>query len=155
MNAAIQTSRELHVAAGVLQDASGRVLVSRRSGVSLMPGALEFPGGKIAPGETPLQGLVRELEEEIGIEVRYARHFLRLVHQYPEFRVRLYVWRVLLWNGTPRGMEGQELHWMSPTELLPAGLLPADAPVVDHLQKQIPVNDLHVPGIKSGALAVA
>ena len=54
-----------------------------------------------------------------------------------------------------RGMEGQELHWMSPAELLPAGLLPADAPVVDHLQQQVPVNDLHVPGIKSGALAVA
>jgi 8-oxo-dGTP diphosphatase len=131
---------ELHVAAGVLQDPAGRVLVAQRPAGGPEGGAWEFPGGKILAAETALQGLVRELREELAIEVRYARHLIRYFHDYPERRVHLYVWRVLAWVGRPRGAEGQALQWLEPGSLLAEGLLPADADIVNCLLRPAPVN---------------
>lgn len=153
MSCTAHNSPQLHVAAGVLQDADGKVLVSRRPAAAQMAGKLEFPGGKIATGETPLQGLVRELREELGIDVLCARHFMRLSHEYPDFRVHLYIWRVLLWDGSLRGVEGQQLQWMVPETLISAGLLPADEPVVEHLRKNIAVNELNLPRLSPEILA--
>jgi 8-oxo-dGTP diphosphatase len=133
-------SPDLHVAAGVLQDTGGRVLVAQRQDGKPMAGAWEFPGGKISSGETPLQGLVRELQEELGIGVRYARHLLRYSHQYPERLVHLYVWKVLDWQGDVTGEEGQALKWVYPADLMQAGLLVADEPVAHFLQQAAPVN---------------
>ena len=71
---------ELHVAAGVLVDASGRVLIARRAVGKHMGGAWEFPGGKIVAGETPLQGLVRELHEELKITGNYTQRIVALLN---------------------------------------------------------------------------
>lgn len=132
---------ELHVAAGVLARADGCVLVAQRDADVHMSGAWEFPGGKIGTRETPLQGLVRELREELDIEVGYARWLMRLSHRYPDRLVHLYIWRVLAWGGEPRGAEGQSLQWLQLAELMDAGLLPADRPIVASLSQDMPVND--------------
>jgi 8-oxo-dGTP diphosphatase len=133
----------LRVAAGVLQDSVGRVLVSLRPVGKPQAGAWEFPGGKLATAETPLQALSRELEEELGIRVLLARHLLRYEHAEHNTRpVQLHVWRVLAWSGEPLGREGQALQWLAPAELLPAGLLPADAPIVAALTTAASVNQL-------------
>ena len=132
----------LHVAAGVLQDDSGRVLIAQRAAGAHMGGAWEFPGGKIDTGETPLQGLVRELQEELSVTVRYARHLVHYSHDYPDRRVHLYVWKVLDWSDAPRGIEGQALQWVLPAELMQAGLLPADERVAELLMRTAAVNDL-------------
>ena len=124
---------ELHVAAGVFQNDAGEVLIARRPDGVYMAGAWEFPGGKIAAGETPLQGLVRELDEELAVRVDCARHLVRFSHDYADRRVHLYVWKVMAWEGEPRGAEGQSLKWARPAELMEAGLLPADAVIVDAL----------------------
>ncbi len=132
----------LKVAAGVLQDRLGRVLIAQRPDGAHMGGAWEFPGGKIHSGETPLQGLVRELQEELAIHVVYARHLIHYYHDYPDRRVYLYVWKVLDWRDEPSGVEGQSLQWVEPAELTQAGLLPADGLIVPLLIQNSAVNKL-------------
>lgn len=123
----------LHVAAGVIRDGLGRVLIAQRPAGRHMAGGWEFPGGKVAAGETPLQALARELREEIGVEVHEARPLLRYRHAYPERVVLLDVWLVIAHSGEPRSLEGQPLRWEAVDRLLDAGLLEADRPIVDAL----------------------
>jgi 8-oxo-dGTP diphosphatase len=123
--------RCVHVAAGVLLDEAGRVLVAQRPAGKSMAGAWEFPGGKLVPGETRFAGLARELQEELGIYVESARPLIRFRHAYPELEVDLDVWHVSRWRGEPMGRDGQELAWRDAGKLREIGLLPADVPIVN------------------------
>ena len=123
-----------HVAAGILCDASGRVLITERLCDGPFNGLWEFPGGKIADGEQSLEALQRELREELGIEVTDAAAYMQLHHEYPDRTVHLEFFLVTAWTGDPIGMEGQQLRWVSPAELNASELLPADYPVVDRLR---------------------
>ena len=125
----------MHVAAGVLVDNDGRVLIARRPEGSHAGGFWEFPGGKIAPGETGPGGLARELAEELGIVVTSAEPLITYRHDYPDRVIELEVFLVPGWRGEPRGLEGQPLQWRPLGELADAGLLPADLPIVDALVK--------------------
>ena len=122
----------IHVVAGVLEDAAGRVLITQRPAGKSLAGSWEFPGGKLAPGEERLAGLARELEEELGIRVRphAARPLIRYLHRTPELEIELDAWRVLARDGEPRGLEQQAIAWRAPETLLDIGLLPADAAIV-------------------------
>jgi len=122
-----------HVAAGILRDASGRILLAERLCDGPFNGLWEFPGGKIADGEDPAEALKRELLEELGIEVAEATQFMQLRHEYPGRTVDLEFFIVTIWQGEPSGLEGQRLRWLLPSEIEPAMLLPADGPVVDCL----------------------
>lgn len=124
---------EIEVAAGVLTDGVSRVLISRRPDGKHQAGWWEFPGGKLDGAETPLEGLKRELREELGIDVRAAEPLLSYRHEYPERIVHLHVWRVTAATGRPSGREGQELRWSPVADLLDTGLLPADLPIVEAL----------------------
>lgn len=124
---------EIVVAAGILQDAAGRALIAQRPDGAHQSGWWEFPGGKVDDAETLLEGLARELREEIGIEVRAAEPLICYRHEYPERVVRLHVWCVTEYAGVPRGHEGQALRWEAVDELMDVGLLPADRPIVDAL----------------------
>jgi len=99
-----------------------------------MAGWWEFPGGKLEAGEPAFDALRRELQEELGIEVRHAYRLLRFSHRYPEREVELDVWRVTAWEGTPLSREGQHLEWLLPEELRDWQLLPADEPIVAALR---------------------
>lgn len=127
---------------GVLGNAAGQVLISQRPAGKALAGAWEFPGGKLLEGEAPLAALRRELREELDIELRLARHLVTYTHGRADARLQLYVWRVLVWSGTPRGAEGQTLRWLSAGELLDAGLLGADAPIVAALERPAAVMQL-------------
>lgn len=126
---------EIDVAAGILKAADGRVLIAQRPPGKALAGAWEFPGGKIGAQEAPVEGLVRELREELGIGVKLACRLVCYSHDYPDKRVHLHVWTVPLWEGEPTGMEGQALAWMAVDKLLAHGLLPADEPIVKLLSK--------------------
>lgn len=132
----------IHVAAGVLRDLNGQVLIACRPAGKSQAGMWEFPGGKIDTGELPLAALARELREELGVEVAVARHLARYSHNYPERCVHLYVWLVTAWRGTPVGLEKQQLQWLEPARLMLQGLLPADELIADLLQAEVAVNQL-------------
>lgn len=122
------------VAAGVLRDASGRVLLARRPESSHQGGLWEFPGGKVEPGESVREALQRELREELGIGIQACRPLIRVSHRYADLHVVLDTWLVSGWRGVPRGREGQPLQWLALRDV-DAGILPAaDLPILGALR---------------------
>ncbi len=127
--------RSIHVVAAVIVDARGRILLNRRTGNSDMAGLWEFPGGKREPGETSEQALVRELQEELGIEAQVGEWVMEVPQVYPDKRLRLEVRMVRQWKGTARGREGQAITWVTPDKLCRYSMPPADLPVVAALRQ--------------------
>ncbi len=127
------TPGDLHVTAGVIRNAQGHVLIAQRTAGRHLAGSWEFPGGKVATGETAFDALARELKEEIGIEVLDAEPLMAYRHAYPERVVLLDVWCIRRYAGEPRSLEGQPLRWEAPDRLLAIGLLEADRPIVEAL----------------------
>ena len=124
------------VAAVALVDADGRVLIAQRPEGKSMAGLWEFPGGKVDPGETPEQALVRELKEELGIET--ATSCLAPIafasHGYEKFHLLMPVFACRKWAGQPQPREGQTLKWVMPIELSRYPMPPADVPLVGLLR---------------------
>lgn len=122
--------RSIHVVAGVITDARGRILLTRRTETRDMPGLWEFPGGKREPGETSEQALVRELNEELGIDAHVGAWVMDVPQLYPDKRLRLEVREITGWKGSPRGREGQAMTWVAADKLARYSMPPADVPVV-------------------------
>ena len=120
----------VEVVAGVITDARGRILLARRTEGRDLAGRWEFPGGKHEPGETAEVALMRELREELGIEVEVGAPVIAVPQRYPTKRLRLDVRRISAWRGAVRGHEGQALAWVPPQRLRDYAMPPADVPVV-------------------------
>jgi 8-oxo-dGTP diphosphatase len=129
------------VVAAALYDGDGRVLIAQRPAGRHLAGRWEFPGGKVSAGESEAAALVRELREELGIEVTASRPFMRLTHSYPDRSVELSLWIVERFAGTPRGLDGQALRWVAPADLGKEELLEADRPFVEAL-RDLPPPDV-------------
>ena len=123
----------IHVVAGALFDASGRVLIAQRPPGKHMAGGWEFPGGKVEQGEEPFAALKRELHEELGIDVHEAAPLIAYEHQYPHRRVLLDLWVVTRYCGEPQPLDAPALQWVAVDELESAGLLEADRPMIGAL----------------------
>ncbi len=123
----------LYVVAAILCDDKDRVLIAQRLAGTHMAGRWEFPGGKLEPGEARYDGLVRELDEELGVQVLRAEPLIELTHDYPDRRVHLDVWRVTGYTGRPRALEGQALKWVDVDRLDAEDILEADAPIIEAL----------------------
>lgn len=121
--------KQIHVVAGVMRDARGRILLARRTAGRDLAGRWEFPGGKVEPGEAPEAALIRELREELGIEARVGAGLIRVPQQYPDKRLLLDV-RQVDFHGVPKGLDGQALAWVPPARLDSYPMPPADRPVV-------------------------
>ena len=119
---------------GLIADGAGRWLVNQRRPGTDLAGYWEFPGGKRRSGEAPYAALCRELDEELGIEVLAAEPWLELVHDYPDKRVRLDVWRVLDYRGAVTAREAQALEWVAVYDLAALPLLAADVPIIAALR---------------------
>ncbi len=134
-----KTGLPLIVTAAALVDRDGRLLVQQRPAGKSMAGLWEFPGGKLEPGETPEAGLIRELQEELGIATDAAclapatfasealgdRHLLLL----------LFICRK--WRGTPEPLEAAALKWVRPVELHALAMPPADRPLIGLIEALI------------------
>jgi 8-oxo-dGTP diphosphatase len=142
--------KQIHVAAGAIEDAAGRILITRRPDHAHQGGLWEFPGGKLDTGETVAEGLARELEEELGIRVQAARPLIRVHHDYGDRHVLLDVHRVTAFGGDPHGREGQPLAWVHPDDMDPASFPAADRPIITALRLPplylITGEDPRVPG---------
>jgi 8-oxo-dGTP diphosphatase len=125
----------IHVVAGALFDEQGRVLIAQRPPGKHMAGGWEFPGGKLELEEQALDGLKRELREELGIEVIDAAQLIAYEHGYSDRRVLLDLWLVALYTGEARSVEGQPLQWVRLDELETVGLLEADRPMIPALRE--------------------
>jgi 8-oxo-dGTP diphosphatase len=123
----------VRVVAAVLRDAGGRVLIAQRPAGKHMAGYWEFPGGKIAPGESSAAALTRELAEELGVSLRRCHPLLQLRHDYADRVVELDVFVVDDYGGEPSGREAQALKWVAAAELTGQALLPADRPIIEAL----------------------
>lgn len=107
-----------------------QALIAWRGGERHQGDRYEFAGGKVDAHETPEQALVRELREELGIEVTHHQFLQRLTYAYPEKTVRLHVYRVEQFTGVPHGREGQPLHWVPMSQLDQYRFPDANAPIV-------------------------
>jgi len=101
-----------------------------------MAGRWEFPGGKVAVGESEEQALARELREELGVVLGAARPFMRLTHDYDDRRVELSLWVVDSFIGDPMSLEGQALKWVPAGKLCDEDILEADRPFVLALDRR-------------------
>ena len=120
----------VRVAVGVLQRPDGQVLVAERTADRHAGGGLEFPGGKCDAGEAATDALDRELAEELGIAVQHAEPLIRVRHAYADRSVELDTYRVDAWRGTPRGAEGQAVHWRRVDALSADDFPAANRPII-------------------------
>lgn len=126
----------LLVAACALVDADGRVLICQRPQGKPLAGLWEFPGGKVEPGETPEQCLIRELNEELGIAVASAclAPFVFASHDYDDFHLLMPLYLCRRWEGRVNAHEHQASAWVKPVKLSDYPMPPADAPLVAWLR---------------------
>jgi 8-oxo-dGTP diphosphatase len=127
--------RLLLVVACALVDADGRVLIAQRPQGKQLAGLWEFPGGKVEPGETPEECLVRELCEEIGVETKIAclAPLTFASHSYDDFHLLMPLYVCRRFEGIPMPKEGQTLKWVRPRQMRDYPMPPADAPLIPFL----------------------
>ena len=125
------------VAAVLLIDADGRILLAQRPQGKPMAGLWEFPGGKVDKDETPEYALIRELKEELGImtgtdclqPVTFASH------SYDDFHLLMPVYACRTWKNTPQALEGQTLKWVAKDKLRDYPMPPADIPLIPFIHQ--------------------
>ena len=124
------------VVAAALVDTDGRVLIAKRPQGKQLAGLWEFPGGKVDPGERPEAALIRELREELGIEVSEAclAPFVFASHAYESFHLLMPLYLCRRWSGTVVAREHAALAWVRPNRLSDFPMPPADAPLVAYLR---------------------
>ncbi|MCP3673590.1 MAG: 8-oxo-dGTP diphosphatase MutT [Gammaproteobacteria bacterium] len=123
----------IDVAAAVIVNAKNETLLSLRLPDAHQGGKWEFPGGKFEVGETPEQALVRELKEELDIDILQTEPFIELQYTYPEKTVNLHVLKVISFTGTPKGLEGQAVEWVAMKKLQKLKFPDANYPILEKL----------------------
>ncbi len=124
------------VSAVALIDADGRVLLAQRPEGKSMAGLWEFPGGKVESGETPEVALIRELQEELGIDTWESclAPLTFASHSYDNFHLLMPLFACRKWQGTPVSRENQTLKWVRPNALREYPMPPADVPLIPILR---------------------
>lgn len=127
-------TERIHVAAGVIVNSAGDILIAKRQDHLHQGGLWEFPGGKLEDSERVDDALKRELREELGINVQALRPLIRVHHDYPDKSVLLDVWRVDAFEGDAHGREGQPVEWVAPGKLGEYSFPAANLPIVHAAQ---------------------
>lgn len=128
--------KQILVTAVALVDVEGNVLLAQRPKGKHMEDMWEFPGGKVEEGETPEHALIRELKEELDIDVTASclAPFTFVSHEYDDFQLLLLLYLCRKWKGTPRAVEAQGIRWLRPNRMNSVPMPPADVPLVAMLR---------------------
>jgi len=125
--------KRIEVAVGVLFNAKNEVLIGQRTVKDDYYQKWEFPGGKLETSESPFDALVREFNEEVGIQITQGEDLMMIEHDYPDRQVRLYVQVIKAFSGTIKAMEGQALKWVALEALNEIDFLKGNQVIVDKL----------------------
>ncbi|MBF0175964.1 MAG: (deoxy)nucleoside triphosphate pyrophosphohydrolase [Magnetococcales bacterium] len=126
----------LLVCAALLRGAGGRILLTRRRPETHMGSCWEFPGGKLHPGESPEMALVREIREEVGLDIVDPEPWTFVSHPYDDFHLLMPVFSCRQWSGTPQPLEVADLGWFHLEEMARLPFPPADWPLVEKLKAE-------------------
>lgn len=121
---------KIWVAAAVIENIRGEILIAKRLCHLHQGGKWEFPGGKVEVNESALDALVRELAEEVNLAVNSAEPLMKLEHDYGDKIVILEIWQVRDFDGEARGLEGQEVRWIKKSDLTNFDFPAANEPIV-------------------------
>jgi 8-oxo-dGTP diphosphatase len=124
------------VVAALIRDAQERVLLSLRKADQPMGGLWELPGGKLEPGEGPVDALVREVREELGCEVHVGAVDDVIFYRYEGFDLLMIVYRCTIASGEPHAVEVAQIEWVPAGEVADRPLLPADIPLAQRLREE-------------------
>ncbi|MCL1078769.1 8-oxo-dGTP diphosphatase MutT [Parashewanella spongiae] len=125
--------KRIHVAVGVIIDPTDRILIAKRPEHLHQGGKWEFPGGKVEIGETTEQALIRELKEEVNLTVFSSEPFIKLSFDYPDKQVLLDVHSVIAFTGQAKGMEDQQIKWVSKAEVIEYNFPEANQPILEKI----------------------
>ena len=125
----------IDVVCGVIEDGQGRYLACLRPQGKHLGGLWEFPGGKVDPGESPETALIRELKEELGIEVAVGLALKPVEWTYDQGRIRLLPFICHILTGSPQALEHEELLWCAPDEFDSLVWADADLPVLEQIRR--------------------
>lgn len=132
------------VAAAVIRDEAGMILLTRRPEGLHMGGLWEFPGGKVESGEAPAPALARELEEELGLQAVIGKPVTFAVHEEAGLRILLLFYEVAMGEAPPEAREGQQIAWVAPSDLDSYPTPPADRELIDRLMEVDRVDREHL-----------
>ncbi len=128
--------RKLVVAGLIVDDSNDQLLLTQRRADQSFGLAWEFPGGKVEPGEAPTEALVRELHEELGVTVEVGGIWEVLFHRHDDFDLCMLIYQCRIVHGSPQAVQVQALRWLACRDLPAIGIMPADQPLVDRLQRE-------------------
>ena len=115
-----------------------RFLLCQRPAHKARGGQWEFVGGKVEPGETKEQALIRECREELDITLSVGAEFMQIIHAYPDITIHLTVYHSVIYQGIPRLLEHSDMGWVTPQEAEQYDLCPADRTILEQIQKEYP-----------------
>lgn len=124
------------VVAALIWDPQGRFMICQRPREKKRGLLWEFVGGKIEPGETPQQALIRECEEELAIRVAPESVFMEVNHDYPDLDVHLTLFNSRIEKGVPVLLEHEDIAWIKPSEIENYDFCPADAEILEKIRRQ-------------------
>lgn len=130
----MKDSKITEVVAALIWD-GGRFMICQRPAHKARGLLWEFVGGKVEPGETKEQALVRECREELAITLAVGEEFMEVVHTYPDITVRLTLFHGTIAEGEPQKLEHNDIRWITPAEIPRYDFCPADEEILERIQK--------------------
>ncbi|WP_153913814.1 8-oxo-dGTP diphosphatase MutT [Shewanella sp. TC10] len=127
--------KRIHVAVGIIINTEQQILLAKRPEHLHQGGKWEFPGGKVEKGETVTQALIRELKEEVNLDVASTEAFMDISHNYPDKHVLLDIHLVKQFKGAGQGLEGQKVQWVNSEELELFDFPEANLPILDKIRQ--------------------